>query len=604
MWRALPRLALHPVNAPRGPHRMTVTEERPEVDAETDPSPALSAFESSGLAATLGTGDHKAIGRMYVLFGLVGGMLALGLNLLVSLERTGINTISVLDWSTAEQTLFQAWSLSRTSLLFFCVIPLLLGLATYLVPLQVGAPSIAFPRAAAAAFWTWLIGMGIHIATVFVDGGLGVPASALRQQGFEQVQGPNPEAVELSILSIGIVALAVLVATMCVMATVVAQRPEGMSLYEVPLFSWSMLVAGAIWMLSLPVWLANLAIAWTDFRGVDAQAFGQVDQIWDQVAWLWSQPMIFAFAIPVLGIVGEIVPVAAGRRQRLYSVMQSTIGAFGVLTFGAWAQSFFNPGPYFNPDVPQIALVVIMSLLLIVPLLAFAGGLGETLAKGKPTISGHLILAMLALITLLIAAGAAALHVAGSGLGIVREVDETWLQELIEPLEDLQGTVITTGVMQLALISALIGAVAGLYYWGPKIFGRTLMTPLGGLAGLSLVGGAIVLGAANIVNAFLDEGDRPFRATTNQGVWDENAVETFNIIGTIGALLLVAGLGLVILDITRVLFQGTEDDVDNPWDGHTLEWATASPPPVGNFVEVPVVTSERPLLDVQEGADD
>jgi heme/copper-type cytochrome/quinol oxidase subunit 1 len=358
-----------------------------------------------------------------------------------------------------------------------------------------------------------------------------------------------------------------------------------------------MLVAGGIWLLSLPVWLANLAIAWSDLRGDDAVVFGTADQIWDQLSWLWSQPMVFAFAIPVLGIVGEIVPVAAARRQRLYSVMQSAIAAFGVLTFGAWAQSYFNPG------VADQSLLVIMSLLLIVPILGFAGGLAETIVKGKPSLSGHLVLALLALVALLAAALAAAVHVLGSAVGIVREIDEDWLRELIEPLEDVQGTVIATGVMQTALLATVIAAVAGVYYWGPKIFGRTLMAPAGALAGLALVGGTVILGAANVISGFLDEGDEPFDGGANSGVWDESAVETLNVVGTIGSLLLIAGLALVLLDITRVLFQGTEDGADDPWNGHTLEWATASPPPIGNFAEAPVVTSERPLLDAQEGDD-
>lgn len=574
---------------------MTVTEERPEVVEAAEAGEVTDHFDSSGLAGALGTGDHKALGRMYLLFGLAGGMLALVLNLLVSLERTGIRSISVLDWGgDSVVTVFQAWSLSRTSLLFFCALPLIIGLATYVVPLQVGAPSIAFPRAAAAAFWTWLIGMGIHVATVFVDGGLGRPTLP---ENFTQVQGPDPEAVELSMLSIGVTTLAVLTAAICIMATVIAQRPEGMSLYDVPLFSWSMLVAGGIWMLSFPVWLANLAIAWSDFQGQDAVLFGDVREVWDQLGWLWSQPMIFAFAIPVLGIVGDIVPVAAKRRQRLYGTMQSLIGAFGLLTFGAWAQS------YFNGQVSQELLFVVMSLLLILPLLAFFGGIGETLAKGKPSVSGHLVLGMLSLLTLLAGAAIGIIHVLGPAIGVLREFDEDVLSGFIGDLEDVQGTVIATGVAQTALLAAIIAALAGLYYWGPKIFGRTLMTPAGALAGLALVGGTIVLAATNVINGFFNEGDQPWDPRNYTRVGEEDAVETLNIVGSIGSLLLIAGLGLVLLDVTRVLFGGTEDDADDPWDGHTLEWATASPPPVGNFAEAPAVTSERPLLDLKEGDD-
>jgi len=570
---------------------MTVTDSRPQADTESAVSPTLDPYASLGFAGALATGDHKAIGRMYVVFGLVGTTLAMVLNLLVSLERTNIDSVSVLDWGNAQQTFFQAWSLGRTSLLFFGVLPLLIGLATYIVPLQVGAPAIAFPRAAAAAFWTWLVGMGIHVATVFVDGGLGVPIS-------DAAQGSDPEAIELSLLSIGVASVAILLATLCIVTTVIAQRPAGMTLYEVPLFSWSMLVAGGIWLLSFPVWLANLAIVWGDFRGDDAVRFGNVQNIWDQLSWLWSQPMVFAFAIPVLGIVGDIVPVAAQHRPTGYSSQQTAIAALGVLSFGAWAQGAFNT------EVSEQTLFVVMSLLLILPILAFVGGLATSLMKGSPKPASHLVLGLFSITVLLMAAGAAALRVAGSGIGVIREIDSGWLEEIIEPLEDLRGTVLATGVMELALVSAVIGAVAGLHYWGPKIFGRTMTSSVGILGGLVLIGGAALSGTANIVNGFLDEGDQVFKPSAYAGVWDASSVETFNLIGAIGSALLVLGILVILADVAKAVAKGYEDNVDDPWTGHTLEWATSSPPVIGNFAEAPTVSSERPLLDAAEGQED
>lgn len=575
---------------------MTVTENRPTTEAASEDAALVGPPSESGLAAALATTDHKAIARMYILLGLAGGLLATVLTMLVALERSDISGIEVFTWGAESQTFFQAWSLGRTSLLFFCVMPLLIGLATYIVPLQVGAPSIAFPRAAAAAFWTWLLAMGIHIATVFVDGGLGVPENTS-----QAAQGSDVEAVELSLLSIGIVVIALMLATVCILTTVIAQRPEGMSLWDLPLFAWSMLVAGGVWLLALPVWLANLAIVWVDFRGADAVRYGRVDAIWDQLGWLFSQPMVFAFAIPVLGIVGDIVPVSARRRQASYAVMQSAIAALGFLSFGAFAQ------PVFNAEVAQQPLFVIMSLLLALPVLVVFGGLADTLAKGKPQFSAQLVLGLFAMGMLLAGAGAAALHVSGPAIGVVREFDESWLAEVIDPLEDLLGTVIASGVMQYALLAAVIGAVAGLYHWAPKIFGRRLNPGAGVLAALALVGGTVLVALTDVVNGFLDEGDEVFRSVGDRdayaGVWDADAVELFNLIGFVGAILLIAGLGLVVLDVavSGLLGKGDDTDADDPWNGHTLEWATASPPPLGNFEQAPAgIASERPLLDWKE----
>ena len=567
-----------------------MTENQPLTKDNTEDM-EIRSLELGGLAGTFGTADHKNLGRLYILFGLTGGFLSLILHFLVRLERINIAGTSILDFGSNNQY-FQTWSLSRTSLLFFCVIPLILGLATYLVPLQIGAPSVAFPRAAAAAFWAWLVGILIHVVTVFSDGGLGVPEPLT-----EFAQGMDPEATELSILSIAMVAIAVLLASITLIATIVTQRPEGMTLFELPLFSWSVLVATGVWVLAIPVWLGNLMVSWVDFQGADSLRYGNVENIWGQLSWLWSQPMIFAFAIPVLGIAGEIIPVAANRAQKQYVIQQIGIGALGVLSFGAFAQ------PFFNADVSDQAVFVAMGLLVVLPVLIFLGGLADTLIKGKPKFSAQLVLALMSMIGLLVGTTLSALHVSGPAIGAIQEIDSDWLSGLVNWLKDLQGTVIATAVMEHALLASLIASIAGLYYWSPKIFGKKMNNSLGVLAGLSLLGGLLLSGGSNLINGFLDEGDDVYLSSSNIGVWSQDAVEFLNVVGFIGSILLIGGISLVLLDLTVSIFlgKGSNEDVDNPWNGHTLEWSTQSPPPSGNFAEPPVVTSERPLLEVGGG---
>ena len=560
-----------------------------ENQTETGSNAADSAsgpLDIGGLAGVFGTSDHKNIGRLYIFFGLFGGMLALILNILVRFERASIGSVSILDFGSSNQ-FFQTWSLSRTSLLFFCVIPLLIGLATYLVPLQVGAPSLSFPRAAALAFWAWLIGILIHVVTVFADGGLGEPNPTS-----QFAQGMDPEATELSILSIGMVVLALLVGTVCVISTIISQRPQGMTLFELPLFSWSMLIAGSIWILALPIWLSNLAISWVDFLGADALRYGAVENIWNQLSWLWSQPMIFAFAIPVLGIAGDIIPVSSGVSQRQYRIQQIAIGAMGALSFGAFAQ------PFFNPDVANQAVFVVMGILVLIPVLVFMGGLADTSIRGNLSFSAHLVLSVVGMLALLVAAAASAFHVSGPAIGAIQEINDSWLDGLITWLRDVHGTVMATAVMEHALIASVIGVVAGLYYWSPKIFGHQLNRNAGTLSAITLLGGLVLSGGSNIINGILDEGDEVFNSSAYEGVWDTDAVEFFNIVGAIGSVLLLAGVGLVVLDLTIsvILRKGNTENANDPWGGHTLEWSTDSPPPTGNISDAPVVDNERPLL--------
>ena len=562
-----------------------MTENQTETGSNAADS-ASGSLDIGGLAGVFGTSDHKNIGRLYIFFGLFGGMLALILNILVRFERASIGSVSILDFGSSNQ-FFQTWSLSRTSLIFFCVIPLLIGLATYLVPLQVGAPSLSFPRAAALAFWAWLIGILIHVVTVFADGGLGEPNPTS-----QFAQGMDPEATELSILSIGMVVLALLVGTVCVISTIISQRPQGMTLFELPLFSWSMLIAGSIWILALPIWLSNLAISWVDFLGADALRYGAVENIWNQLSWLWSQPMIFAFAIPVLGIAGDIIPVSSGVSQRQYRIQQIAIGAMGALSFGAFAQ------PFFNPDVANQAVFVVMGILVLIPVLVFMGGLADTSIRGNLSFSAHLVLSVVGMLALLVAAAASAFHVSGPAIGAIQEINDSWLDGLITWLRDVHGTVMATAVMEHALIASVIGVVAGLYYWSPKIFGHQLNRNAGTLSAITLLGGLVLSGGSNIINGILDEGDEVFNSSAYEGVWDTDAVEFFNIVGAIGSVLLLAGVGLVVLDLTIsvILRKGNTENANDPWGGHTLEWSTDSPPPTGNFSDAPVVDNERPLL--------
>ncbi len=562
-----------------------MTENQTETGSNAAES-ASGSLDIGGLAGVFGTSDHKNIGRLYIFFGLSGGLLALILNIFVRFERINIGSVGILDFGSSNQ-FFQTWSLSRTTLLFFCVLPLLIGLASYIVPLQVGAPSLSFPRAAALAFWAWAIGIMIHVVTVFTDGGLGEPDPIS-----QFAQGMDPDATELSMLSIAMVVFALLLGTVCVLATIISQRPQGMTLFELPLFSWSMLIAGGIWVLALPVWLSNLAVSWVDFQGADALRYGAVENIWDQLSWLWSQPMIFAFAIPVLGIAGDVLPVSLEVPQRKYKVQQIAIGAMGALSFGAFAQ------PFFNPDVANQAVFVVMGILIVLPILVFLGGLVDTAFRGNLSLSAHLILSVVGVLALLVAAVVSAFHVSGPAVGAVQELNDSWLDGLISWLRDVQGTVLATAVMEHALIASVIGIIAGLYFWAPKIFGYQLNRNVGILSALTLLGGLALSGGSNIINGILDEGDEVYHSSAYEGVWDTNAVEFFNIVGAIGSLLLLAGVGLVILDLTIsvILRKGNEENAKDPWGGHTLEWATDSPPPTGNFTDAPVVDNERPLL--------
>ena len=347
---------------------MTATDTQEEVHGEMDtPTEAV-----PDAAAALALNDHKSVGKMWIGASLLFLVLISILGIVTNLERLSLGSAEIFGTNA---TYFQGWVLYRTGAIFLVALPLFIGIATSIVPLQIGSPSIAFPRLAAAAFWSWFIGAIIHIISFFgADGGLG-PTNATRAEG-----------TLLTIVSLGFIIAALLAASICIATTIIALRPSGMSLQRVPVFTWSMLVATSVWLLSLPILIANFIFAYVDLQGREPIAFGNRDELWDMLEWAWAQPQIYAYAIPVLGVVGEVVPTLLKQRQVGRDVLLSMIGLFGLLSFGAWAQSSFSTGadPVFqNPDLAddqqgnfiyEEFLFIAFALVIALPVLGILGG--------------------------------------------------------------------------------------------------------------------------------------------------------------------------------------------------------------------------------------
>ncbi|MDH3755412.1 MAG: cbb3-type cytochrome c oxidase subunit I, partial [Acidimicrobiia bacterium] len=176
---------------------MTVTETPPVTDTVAATNRDDDAPDPlSGVAAVIATGQHKTIGRLYLFTALVFAIAALVLGVLVAFEQVDTSGVDIFGGAEAY---VQMVILFRFSMVFMVVVPLFIGLATYITPLQVGAPSVAFPRAAAAAYWTWLVSSGIFVGAFLADGGF--------------IAGGDAESVELALLAFGGLIASLLVAT-------------------------------------------------------------------------------------------------------------------------------------------------------------------------------------------------------------------------------------------------------------------------------------------------------------------------------------------------------------------------------------------------------
>jgi heme/copper-type cytochrome/quinol oxidase subunit 1 len=533
---------------------MTVTEAPRDV-VEAAAVPATSA-PPTGLAALVGSGDPRTIGRLFIGTSLLFLLMVGVVGILVGFERVDLSGFDVVDADVAHQL----FTLQSIAAVYLGVLPLLIGLATAVVPLQVGASTVAFPRASAAAYWTFLASGGVVLAAYALDGG---------------PFGSDGEAVELFVVAFIALLVALAVATVSVVTTVLTLRAPGMTLRRTPLFSWSMVVGGTVWLLTLPVLAAVMLLVYVDLR-YGQQFLGGADGVYDRIAWTFWQPTLYVVAVPALGIVADIVPVFARRRHHRHTTAMALIGLFGALAFGAWAQIGFSVDGQSDPtDWLYDGVWIAVGLLGLVPVVGLLGLWAATLARGNVRLGTPLVPALFA--GLLIGGGV----VAGAG---------TVIEEL-----DVLTTTWASGQELLVVAGSLVAAAAGLAFWSPKLYGKLLPDGLVRLGATLLALGA---GVAAVTYGIAGLYDQPRSiAASLDGVTEIDTVETLNLVAAIGLAVAVAGgLAVVAALLTPT---GRRTVADDPWDGHTLEWATTSPPPIGNFAALPEVTSEAPLYDAR-----
>lgn len=525
---------------------MTMTESRPDASSGTASVPGADA--SGGLAGWFSTGDHKRLGRLYIVFSallVVGGLVVA---FLLGLEKGDPSGYQILG----SDTIGQLFSLYGVGTVFLGVLPLLLGIAIYVVPLQLGARTIAFPRAAAASFWAWLVGSGLVITAYAANGGPG---------------GGRSRAVDLFIAALGLVILALLTAAISIATTVLVARTPGLALGNVPVFAWSALVQAVMLLVTLPVLLANLVLVYVDHHYARVY-FGGNAGLGSQIAWATGQPQLYVYGVGVLGFAAEVAAVFGQARLKLQPVVLGAIALFGVLGFGAFAQAKFQPSFAERP------VNLIMAIGAILPVLIVIGAVLATLRTGKPKLGAPLLYAMGSLVLLLGATVMGAL---------------TFVHRL-----HLEGTVWQTAHYNAVVAAALLSGLGALAYWGPKMTGhRASERALGGLAVLGILASLTYVAADAINGAIHQPLDIVDYTTGNRAL---------NTVAAIAAVVLGVVIVDVLLVVGRSIRKGAAVGAD-PWGGHTLEWFTTSPPPPGNFSQpVGLIESDRPLLDRQEAS--
>ena len=544
---------------------MALTETRPETDHEVD-VPAVTAALPT-VDSVLGTGDHKTIGRLWIGGGLLFLIAGLIFDVVANAEIADLSGFAIAD---SQDQLTQFWSLGRDLLLFGGLLPVLIGIGTYVVPLQVGSSSIAFPRGAAAAFWTWELATIILVISYIMNGG---PA------------GGRVDYVVLWTLALGVMVAALTWALICIATTVLGARATGMSLEMAPVTSWGFLVFATGAILALPVLLAELVLAYIDVKFGFLAAKGDRAALVGIMNSVNLAPALYFTAVPVLAMSVDIIGVHTGRPARFHRTILAVIGVFGFLAYGADMLSFAWRG---RPLAFDNGVLVVATLACALPVILTLALAGDSMARGKAKMNTPLAAALLSGVMLLAGTATAILGTLDPILSFIEDVADTEIDFSL----DVIGTSFHWGVRAFVVGAVVLGLISAVHHWGHKIWGRSLDDRIGFLAVLAVAGGTLAWGASSVVAGFLDQPGLPVVDSAG-----DSTVELMNIISAVGGALVAGGVALLLLNVLGVV-AGRVGSAAEPWTGATLEWATASPPIAENFAKAPVVSSRTPMIDM------
>ncbi len=544
----------------------------PGVASPAGPEPEVvpaHVTERSGIGAWLTTTDHKKIGTMYMATALVFFVVAIVFAMLMrtQLIRPGMGLLSPGAYN-------EVFSMHGTTMIFLFGMPILIGLANYIVPLQIGARDMAFPRANALSYWLLLFG-GLLLYSSFLFGG------ALDTGWFSyapltlKLYSPH-DGVTFWIVALILLGGSSILGAINFIITCLRFRAEGMGLWQMPIFSIATFINSFLILFAFPSLSAALAMLYAD-RQLGTSFFnpqgGGDPIVWQHLFWFFGHPEVYILILPAFGILSEVVPVFSRKPIFGRSSMIVMLGIIGFLGFIVWAHHMFATG------LPSYFSVIMAgtSMLIAIPT-------GVKIFNWLATMWGG---SLRFTTPLLFACGLIALFTVGGITGVTLAV-VPWDWQVTD-------TYYVVGHFHNVLIAGTVFAVfAGFYYWFPKITGRFLSDRIGKVQFWLMAVGFSVTFFPMYALGVLGMPRRVYTYAPDLG-WN-----TLNLVSSIGGYILAVGFLLLFYNIYKSLRSG-EVAGDNPWRAWTLEWATTSPPPHGNFARLPAIRSERPLWDDEHG---
>jgi cytochrome c oxidase subunit 1 len=549
----------------------------------------------------LTTTDHKKIGTMYGLTALLGFLIG-GLEALVIRMQLAVPQNDLIT----SQTYNQLFTMHGTTMVFLAIMPMSAAFFNYIMPLQVGARDVAFPRLNAFSLWAFIAGFIIlNVSWMFQW------AQAFNWFGFHDYivantvplpsnTGPRTDVVpsvgwfayapitsklysgigtDFWIVSLQILGVASIAASLNFIVTIVNMRAPGLTMMRLPVFSWMTLITSFLIILAFPaITIALVELMFDRFFGTNFYnvLMGGQPILWQHLFWIFGHPEVYILILPAMGIISEVLPTFSRKPLFGYAIVVFSGAVIGFLGFAVWSHHMFTTG---LGKVANAAFALLTMAIAVPTGVKIFNWIG-TLWGGRIRFT----------VSMVFACGFIWMFMLGGFSGIMHSAAPADAQQ--------QDSYFVVAHFHYVLIGGSILAVlSGIYYWFPKMTGRFLSEKIGyWVAGLVIVGFNITFFPMHYLG--LNGMPRRTHSYLPGFGW-----ETWNLVCTVGACILGFGILVFVINFVYSIRKGKPCG-DDPWNARTLEWAIPNPPPIYNFARLPIIKARDPLWAHKYGSED
>ena len=520
----------------------------------------------TGVLEWITTVDHKKIGILYLwttfFFFLTGGLLALALRAQLATPDGKILNPEAYNG---------AFTMHGTTMIFLFVVPVWTGFANFIIPLQIGARDMAFPKLNALSFWLLLSGGIILYAALLV----GPPASGWTSYVPLSTKQYSPShGQDLWLLSLTVLGFSSIFGALNMIVTIFALRAPGMTFSRITLFTWSVLVTSFLLVLAIPfLTVAGVLLLFDRLAGLSffATSEGSDPLLWQFLFWFFGHPEVYIMVLPGFGVVSEILPVFSRKPIFGYKMIAYSSVAIGFLSFSVFVHHMFVAGVDSTLQVFFMFSTMLIAIPTGVKIFSWLGTIWHGSLRFKTP--------------MLFALGFIATFTIGGISGV-------FLGSVPEDVQLSDTYYVVAHIHYVLFGGAVMTVFAAMYYWIPKMSGRMMNERLGQINFLTIF---LAMNLTFFPQHQLGLEGMPRRVYhyVQSPEWG-----TLNFISTIGAFLIAVGVLMFLVNFLNSIILGKGKPAgDDPWEADTLEWATTSPPPAYNFPRIPVVHSARPLKE-------